>query len=150
MNSVRYRDFLDLAIRQEIDAAQLYERYAANARPGLRMLLLELAFMEREHEKKLKQFAAGGRVEGAGAKPGVDMKLADYSVEITLSEQSELSDVMIFAMKAEQKAYELYRKLASLEHDISSRQLFEQLAAEEKKHKIDLENQFEQQVMPEN
>ena len=66
-----------------------------------------------------------------------------------LVEDSSIEDVYVFAMKAEQKAYELYSELAGLELEEKAKAMFAALAAEEKKHKEGLEVEYEKECMRE-
>jgi rubrerythrin len=151
MSTSRFQDFLDFAISNEIDAATLYEKYAAAivSAPG-KKLLTEMAAMERGHEKRLKNFKEKG--VAYFSKMGVinDLHISDFMVDVTITPSSSLQEVFVFSMKAEEKAFELYSKLAEFELDDQSKALFKALASEEKKHKHDLESQYEVEFTKEN
>jgi rubrerythrin len=151
MSSNRLSDFLAYAIKNEQEAAALYEKSMAIVKaPAQKQLLKAMSVMERNHEAALKRIAAGEQVELGFKDRSVDLRLSDYLVDLPLTPESDLEDVVIFAIKAEQKAFELYSALARLEEDPSTRRLLEQLASEEKKHKVDLELQFEKQFLNDN
>ncbi len=57
---------------------------------------------------------------------------------------------MIFAIKAEMKAYELYTNLEKLYTEPDEKALFTQLANEELKHKNDLEKAYDDEIYKEN
>jgi rubrerythrin len=146
----RFRDFLALAIQQEREATQLYERNAARteSRTG-RALLESMAAMERQHEAKLEELQQTGSTRFPAEQDVPDLHIGDFLVEGVLTPESTLQDVYVFAIRAEQKAYDLYRRLAELEGTGTVHDLFLALAAEEKKHKHDLETEYESQFMTE-
>jgi rubrerythrin len=152
MKTTRYEDFLTFAINNEIEAAKLYERFAGELKTGPHAKLLKkLAGMERDHEVQLQQVKNGLLEKFGAADRAVDLQLADFMVERPLSPESSIEDIVLFAIKSEQKAFELYEALASLEHqDASTRELLRQLADEERKHKFDLESEFEREFFREN
>jgi rubrerythrin len=151
MASTRYDDFLSFAIKNEAEAAALYERFAAQTKtPAQAKLLRRLAAMERDHETQLGKVRAGlAAAQGARARV-IDLHLSDFLVDRQLTEDSSVEDLVVFAIKAEHKAFELYDALARLEEDPSTQALLSRLAADEKKHKYDLEIEFEKEFFREN
>jgi rubrerythrin len=147
----RFEDFVKFAIGQERAAATLYADYAAIAtsRPT-RLLLDEMADMERSHETKLKVLLATGMANFPWPGEVRNLHISDFMPGEELTPGSPLDKVYVFAMKAEQKANELYLKLAALEVDATTRELLLSLAAEEEKHKHDLEIQYERVFMKDN
>ncbi len=144
-------DCIQFAIEQEVKAAELYEKYAEIAKDhGTRQMLNSMALMERGHEQKLKNFIETGSDLLATFGEIPDLHVSDYLVASELTEESSLQDVFIFAMKNEQKAYDLYIDLAATEPDSDKLILFAELAEEEKKHKHDLEMEYEREVLREN
>ncbi len=150
-----FNDFIQFAINEERAAAELYEKYAKEVKsPSTKQALLSMAVMERGHEAKLKKILDRG--EGAETsslpQPGSieDMRISDFLVTPGLSENSDIQDVFIFAMKAEEKAYELYSKLSELDLDSQTKDLFAVLASEEKREKLSLEAEYESHFMKEN
>lgn len=151
MAGSRFQDFIQLAIDQEVAARQLYEKYAAAIKPASsKKLLSEMALMERGHEKKLREFMKTGAAYFS--KIGVidDMHISDYLSQPQLTDSSSLQDVFVFAMKEEQRAHDLYTKLGGLETDSIVKGLFSALADEERKHKHDLETEYEEKFMKDN
>ena len=149
--SESFTDVITFAIGQEIEAAELYEKYAQVVKDrGAQMMLEEMAQMERGHEQKLKKFLETGQKELAAFGEIADLHVSDYLVEKELTEESSIQDVFVFAMKAEEKAYALYIRLAALEADTDKLMLFAELAEEEKKHKYNLEQEYEREILREN
>lgn len=150
-----FEDFIKFAIKEEQAAYEMYDKYSeVVGSASTKEVLKSMAAMERGHELKLKKILEKGEsVENTSLpKPGtvLDMSISDYMVTPGITENSDIQDVFIFAMKAEEKAFNLYTKLAGLDMDAETKTLLESLAAEEKKHKLDLESEYESAFMKEN
>jgi rubrerythrin len=147
----RFEDFITFAVEQETKAAELYEKYAGivDSRAA-RQLLQEMAVMERGHEAKLKGFMTTGRMFISKIGEISDLHVSDFLVDTQITSTSTVEEVFVFAMKAEQKAVDLYLKLASFEENGQVGKLFSALATEEKKHKFDLEKEYEKMFMIDN
>lgn len=142
---------IDFAIENEIKAAELYEKYAGIVESqSTREILSDMAKMERGHEAKLKEFKATGSSQLTDADTFTDLQISDYMVDIELTESSTLQDVFVYAMKAEEKAYQLYTRICSAEGSCEPGDLFSVLANEEKHHKLNLEIEYEKLFMKEN
>jgi rubrerythrin len=151
MSEHRFQDFLDFAIHQEVTAAGLYQSQARRVSSrSARELLEQMAATERAHERKLKEYRDTGAARFPDDAQVGDLHIADFMTAGALTESSDIADVYAYAMRAEQKAFELYSRLAELEIDPRTQTLFRQLAAEEKQHKHDLESEYEQSTMSEN
>jgi len=147
----QFSEILDFAISKEIEAAELYEKYASLVQAQeAKEMLSEMASMERGHEKKLKSFKEHGITYISKIGEINDLHLSDYMVTNKLNEKSSSQDALMFAMKAEQKAADLYKRLSDLEIDQPASSLFKSLSSEEMKHKYDLESQYEKLFMQEN
>ncbi len=150
-----FEDFIKFAIGEEKAAGETYTKYSEIVESAsTKELLKSMAAMERGHEAKLKKILEKGEgTEGPSlSKPGtvIDMSISDYMVTPGITEDSDVQDVFIFSMKAEEKAYNLYSKLAAMDLEPETKSLLESLAAEEKKHKLDLESEYESAFMKEN
>lgn len=151
MDADRFEDFVKFAIEQERAAAALYERCAGGSvSRSTREVLAGMAEMERTHEARLRTLLATGMASLPSKGSVRDMHVSDFMLDGELGPDAPIDEVFVFAMKAEQKAYELYTRLAALEVDTTVRELFESLAAEEQRHKLDLEGQYESGFMREN
>lgn len=151
MSNQRVADFVGFAIREEVKAAELYERYAGIVESrSARELLASMAVMERGHEMKLREFARSGKAFLQRSTADSDLHVSDFMTGETIGPDSDPQDVFVFAMKAEERAWALYSKLAGLESDPQTVELFLNLASEEKEHKRGLEKEYEQAYMREN
>jgi len=70
-------------------------------------------------------------------------------VDIRLVAAATLAETLIAAIKKEERAAQLYRSLAQLASDASLRQLFMQLAEQERGHRQHLEELFTTEVLAE-
>lgn len=149
MDAEKFREVVEFAIANEREAGGLYDKYRGIVKSAAaRQLLLEMAAMERGHEKALTALLKGGKDRLAKASQTVaDLRISDYLVEMRLTPDSPIEDVFIYAMKAEEKARQLYEHLAQTQPDPVSQELFLRLAKEEKKHKLDLETQYDNGVL---
>ncbi len=149
--SEQFKNLVEFAIRQEQAAAELYEKYAVlvNSRSA-KIILESMAAMEQGHEARLKKMLE--EEENFLPKPGSvdDVHISDFVVAPTLTENSDIQDVFIFAIKSEEMAANLYTKLAEVQASEEGQELFRSLAEEEKKHKFDLETEYESAFMSEN
>lgn len=150
MSADSYENIIDFAIEQEQKAAELYEKTAEKAKgSGIFSILIDMAKMERGHEEKLKAFKAG-KDQNIGAEEVEDIKIGDYLVDIEITDSSSIQDVLIFSIKSEMKAYELYTRLCELYIKPKEQELFSNLAREELKHKSDLQKLYDDQIYNEN
>jgi rubrerythrin len=151
MSEVNLNEILDFAITEEVRAYTLYALTAKRVKnPGMVSLLNSLVNMEKGHEAKLTAFKKGKLQQFGALKKGEDLKIADYLVDVKITPESSVQDVMVFAIKAEQKAFALYSRLAQLSIQEEAVQVFSGLAAEEKQHKIDLEKAYDDEIYQEN
>ena len=146
MADSRFKDFLRFAIQREAETAQLYEEYAEKAQSAAsKAFFLDMAKTERGHEEKLKGYLAAGSSVVPKFNEIEGINLSDYLVQSQPAENCELKDVFAYAMKVEQKACELYTKLAEIEAEGITELLFISLAEEEKKHKEILEREYKKE-----
>jgi rubrerythrin len=150
MNDANREEILDFAIEEEIKAYTLYTETAAKTgSPQLKALLEDMAKMEKGHEARLIAFKEG-KIDKIVNVEVQDLKIGDYLVDVEIDENSSIQDIMIFAIKSEMKAYELYVSLEKLYAEPEERALFAQLANEELKHKNDLEKAYDDEIYKEN
>ena len=148
MNTVD--EVLDYAIDQEQKAADFYESFAARAeKAGMKKMLLEFAEEEKRHKERLLAVKTGDRTLTPG-KEVLDLRVSDYLVEVDTSANISYQDALIYAMKRERAAFELYKDMAAKVQDTSLKQIFLGLAKEESKHKLYFESEYEERVLKHN
>ena len=139
---------LDYAIAKEQEAEAFYKDWAAKAEnPGVVALFAELAATEHGHAEMLSRVNPDELVASSTDAPR-DLKLSEFIVEVEASEGMSLQEAMVVAMKREASAAALYDELARLGGETKA--LFEALAAEERKHKLQLETEYDEQILTEN
>lgn len=146
------QDALKIAIKEEIKAHDLYLATSEKVTdPGSRAMLVELAQQELGHRNHLEKIINAGNYEKLGEKiPAESYGIAEFLVANELSKNTILQDVMIFAIKEEEKAVKFY---TDLEHHFAGTKLeniFSRLAAEENGHKIKLEREYEDHYLKDN
>lgn len=148
MNTVE--EILDYAIDQEQKAADFYESFAMRAeKAGMKKMLLEFAEEEKRHKERLRAVKTGEH-KLTPEKEVLDLKVSDYLVEVDASDNISYQDALIFAMKRERAAFELYRDMAAKVEDTNLKQIFLGLAKEESKHKLFFETEYEERVLMHN
>ena len=107
-------------------------------------LLEELAAQELQHKELIENALASGDIAAIGGKHDIsELSFSDYMVSGSIGPESDPQDVMQFAMKMEQAAFELYSDLLENYGGTNLESLFSKLAREELKHKEILEYQYE-------
>ncbi|MHC5035862.1 MAG: ferritin-like domain-containing protein [Planctomycetota bacterium] len=145
-----YNEIMDFAIEKEQEAADLYHDLSKKSeQPGIGGMFLELAKQEEGHKAKLQSLSRDGFPDKGSAEIP-DLKIGDYLVDVEIGPDSTYQDVLIFAMKREDAAVALYQRLSGLSPDDATKGLFLTLADEEKKHKLKLETEYDENVLKEN
>jgi rubrerythrin len=136
-------EVLDFAISGEEAAVEFYTHLAEQAkRPEMREVFEEFAREEAAHKEKLLTVKAGEDL--APAKQAVmDLKIADYLVDVKPSSDMSYQDTLIVAMKKEKAAFKLYNDLAGAVENVKVKTLFLALAQEEAKHKLHFEIEYD-------
>ena len=149
MGSDSIGDAIDFAISEEAKFKEIYRNTAKRTDNELLIALLEdLARTEQGHEVRLRAFKAT-KLDRLSAAKAQDLKISDYLVDVDIDDASTVQDIMIYAMKSEGKAHQLYTSLAE-KAGTEEAGLFTDLAQEELKHKSDLERAYEDLFLPEN
>jgi rubrerythrin len=150
MNKQEIRNIIDFAIEKEQEAADFYKDLSGRVKSeGIVEELDNLAKMEMGHRKKLEELDLDAFVAGEASEVQ-DLKIANYTVDSVPHSDMSWEDVINIAMHRELAAANLYRDLAALVGDAAVKRLFENLAAEEQKHKLYLETIWDKDVMKEN
>ena len=140
-------DILEYAIGQEEAAATFYEELAERVgRPQVRQLLLEFAQEEQGHKAKLLEVRQG-RLTLSGEDRAGDLKVGDYLVEVEPDSALDYQQALIVAMKREKAAFKLYIDLAAAVEAQELRDTFLALAAEEAKHKLRFELEYDESIL---
>jgi rubrerythrin len=142
-------DVLTFAIRKEHDSQELYLMFRDMVKdPGAKALLEDLANQELGHKNLLEHALKRENVELIEGKKAVrDLHLSDYMVAEDIGPDSTPQSVMMFAMKREDEAYNMYHMLLGNYEGTEVEELFSRLAREELHHKEILEREYEEHFM---
>ncbi len=150
--NITLKDALAIAITEEIKAYTLYSNLSAKVKnAATRTMLQELAAQELGHRKLLENVVAGQKYEILGKNISDTQKgIVDFLVVSDLKDNASPQEVMIFAIKAEEKAYNFYTDFKNYFGTTELGQLFAKLAVEEQGHKSLLETEYEEHFMRDN
>ena len=115
----------------------------------MKKAFLEMADEEKKHVRMLENFRPD-HVEKVKLNKIPNLKISDYLVDSEFSPDMSYQNLLILAMKREEKSYRLYTVLAEKGEDPSLQKLFQILAQEELKHKNRLEKEYDDHVLMEN
>jgi rubrerythrin len=140
-------DILDFAISKEVEAEQFYLSLCEEeALSGNRALFQDFAKEERKHADLLASLKAGGVAEGIDDyefKWIKDIKRSDLVVDIPYEKGMNYRDILMLAIKREEKALRLYNDLLDRAETDSQNKVFKILCQEEAKHKLALESMYD-------
>ena len=136
-------DILDFAISEEQAAFEFYGRLAAQAAaPEMRATFRSFADEETKHKVRLQAIKLGGTLRPAEGRV-VDLRIADYLVDVPASPNLDYRTALVLAMKKEKAAFKLYSDLAASTDDENVRATFRTLAEEEARHKLHFELEYD-------
>lgn len=150
MTDPMLKNILERAIQSEEHSYNLYSNLSTRVeRPETRKLLEGLAAQELEHKRLLEgvDLEAGGPVEAP--KIPDEKTLADFLEPTPIDASATVQDVILFAIRKEQSAYEFYKRMSEYAPKAPVKKLFDKLTGEELKHKNNLEDLYEEMFMRE-
>ncbi len=152
MSPTTINEIIDFAIAREEEAVEFYRELQSISRfQEITGLLAELEAMEKGHIVILHDLRRQGlKDDDFEEKMTIGLKIADYLVAAPPAPEMSYQDVLIVAMKREQAAVDLYRKLADQAVNDQERRIFSRLAAEESKHKHTFEEIYDREILKEN
>jgi rubrerythrin len=140
-------DILDFAIAKEVEAEQFYLSLCEEETlSGNRETFQDFAKEEHKHVNLLESLKAGGVVEGVEEyqfKWIKDIKRSNLVVDIEYQKGMNYRDILMLAIKREEKALALYNDLLERADTENSRKVFKILCQEEAKHKLALESMYD-------
>ncbi len=138
---------LDFAIQKELEAAEFYTNISKEeAFSGAGKMFEEFAQEERKHQQLLEDFKTRGlsaSMEDYKFKWITDIKRSNYVVDLEYSRGMGYNEILMLAMKREEKALQLYNDFLDKADSEESRTLFKVLCQEEAKHKLALETMYD-------
>ncbi|MFQ5965608.1 MAG: ferritin family protein [Candidatus Scalinduaceae bacterium] len=145
------KEILDMAIQKEEDAYTFYCQSEDIVKdPSAKELLKEFANIELKHKNRLKDFDLNKIEEQHhNLKQPHDLHISQYLLDKEITKDSTIQEIMIHAMKREQKAYDFYNDMAKIVTSIDVKNLFEELAVEELDHKSKIETEYDDVIYKE-
>ncbi|MEN8175443.1 MAG: ferritin family protein [Pseudomonadota bacterium] len=148
------KEILEVATEFERTARDFYTGLVPKVSKNMRWLLEELAEEEQEHFDLFSRLATDPRVEEQirteVATPPSDTRFSDCVHLPDLGDAPDDQEVLQYAMGREHAAMEQYSSLAESTPPGPIKDLFSFLAAEETKHKLELEKLYYELVYPTN
>ncbi len=139
-------EILDLAIRREEEAAAMYRRLADTVtRPGMREAFSQFAAEEEGHRQKLLAIK-GGELPLVSREEIANLGIAETLEHVEPNPRMTYAEALQVAMQAEKEAYKLYSDLATMSPP-SLATVFRGLAAEEARHKLRFEIEYDDVVL---
>ena len=138
---------LEFAIEKEIEAAEFYIRISKQeVFSGAGKMFEEFAQEERKHQTMLEEFKSKGltaSMQDYNFKWITDIKRSDYVVDLQYNPGMAYNEILLLAMKREEKALKLYNDFLAQAKSDASKTLFKILCQEEAKHKLALETMYD-------
>ncbi len=139
---------LDFAIKEEEKAYNLYKELAGKMdNPEMKKAFEDFAQEELGHKSKLQSLKEGGQF--LSDEKVMDLKLADFMVDVKPTADMDYQHALIFVMKKEKAAFKLYNKLSEMAEEGNLKRLLKSLANEEAKHKLKFEVEYDDVVLKE-
>ena len=138
---------VDFAMEKEKEAAQFYSELAKEeAFSGSKDMFLEFAREEAKHQKLLHDFKSKGFTQAMKdykLKWIKDIKRSDYVVDLEYRKGMAYNEILMLAMKREEKALKLYNDFLKQSDSPEAQKVFKMLCQEEAKHKLSLETMYD-------
>ena len=122
-------EILEFAIAREVEANQLYLYMATHlTNPEMQLVCEDFAKEELEHRAKLELMKTDEAI--------AYFDISDYTMEPRRADmEMDYEDMLLFAIKKEDKSISLYSDLAKTVQDEDSRKVLLSLVQEETEHK---------------
>ena len=134
---------VDFAIEKEKEAAAFYDMVSKQAAfSGVKEMFKEFAAEERKHQAMLEKMDSSAMGEYK-FKWVTDLKRSDYVVDMEYKDGMGYNEILMLAMKREEKALALYNELQAQAKTEKTKKLFKILCQEESKHKLALETKYD-------
>jgi rubrerythrin len=147
MDLNNFNEVITFAIRKEAEAYNLYTTYGQKVKdPAAKTMFAELAQQEKKHREILEGVDKKD-VDEYQLKMIPDLKISDFIDDQTFSPDMDFASALRLAIKREEAAFKMYHHMAEGTGDAELKKLFSVLAQEESKHKLRLENQYDENVM---
>lgn len=150
MGFVTLEEVIKFAVQREETAVQLYTKAATlTTSIASRKMFEEFAAEELGHKKVFSQMDLA-KAEQYRASTIPDMGISKYLVDIKLTPDMTYPQILQFAIKTEENAYQLYKAAAEGTDDPQLKKTLEVFAEVELGHKKRIEGIYDEHVLTEN
>ncbi|MDY6879572.1 MAG: ferritin family protein [Desulfatiglans sp.] len=145
MSFQSFEEIIRFAIDKEKEAVTFYQEISSHeSYSGSKKVFQDFAEEEKKHQAFLEGFLGGEKkLPDYDLKWIPDIKRSDYMVDITYEKGMPYTDALRLAMKREEKALALYNDLRKQTDNEELIKVFQMLAQEEAKHKLALEQLYD-------
>ncbi len=139
---------IEFAIEKEKEAVMFYEMVSEEeSMAGAREMMKEFAQEEKKHQSLLENIGEKD-IEASLADYKfrwiTDLKRSDYMVDMAYQKGMAYNEILLVAMKREEKALKLYNTLLDNLDAQDKKAIFKMLCQEEAKHKLALETLYDE------
>jgi rubrerythrin len=129
MHFENIEEIIDFAIEKEREAAEFYQKISNDEEDfsGSKKMFAEFAAEEQKHEKILQEFKTKGitkSLEEYQLKWITDIKRSDYLVDLDYEQGMPYNEILLLAMKREEKALKLYNDFLAQADTDEGKKLF--------------------------
>ncbi len=147
MDEKKFQEIIQFAIDKEIEAFNFYIEASKNSKySGGRDLFLSLAKDEEGHRKLLENLNME-KVSQKRIEKVPDLHISDYMVEVEMKPDLSYAEILLIAMKREERSLKLYNDMKESNTDEDLKRLFTFLSNEEAKHKLRLEKIYDDEIL---
>jgi rubrerythrin len=142
-------DILEFALEREDASYRLYLNAAKiSANISARKIFEELAEQEKGHKRLLLNLDKE-KISNYTFRAIPDLGISEYLVDVSYHDSMTYQEILVYAMKNEEKATRFYLEAEKMTDDPELKRLLQMLANEEQKHKFRLESLYEEKVLTE-
>ncbi len=149
MSFVTLEQVIKFAVKREEEAYQLYKNAAGMSKSiAAKKMFEEMAAEEAGHKEVFGKMNLE-KAEQYKAITIPEMNIGKYLVDVEMKPDMTYQQILTFAMKAEENAYQLYTAAADAAGDPQLEKVLRVFADVEKGHKIKVEGIYEEHVLTE-
>jgi len=150
MGFITLEDVIKFAVQREDTAYRLYKRAAEQTTSiSARKMFEEFAAEEAGHKDVFSRMDLA-KAEQYRASKISDMGISKYLVDMELKPDMTYVEILQYAIKAEENAYQLYKAAAEMTEEPQLKKTLEVFADVELGHKKRIEGIYDERVLTEN
>lgn len=150
MTKEEFYKVIDFAIEREQEAVDFYLKLQDHAKfSAQKQMMKDFENMERGHIAILENVRKKGTSILDDSKPKT-MNVSNYVVTNYDEDDLSFENIILIAIKREEKAYKLYKDIANAFDDDEVKKIFNHLAAQEIEHKTHFADLYDNEVLKDN